>query len=95
MFTRTSRRWSWTGDQKARIVTENYAGGDTVCGVARRHDLTRQRLFTWAPVGAWRSLDGEDSLRFALAIVEAEFRSINSFFATGAKNCFLAHRHRE
>ena len=47
VFTGTGRRRSWTADEKAGIVAESYAEGDTVCSVARRHGLTPQQLFTW------------------------------------------------
>ena len=47
VFTGAGRRRAWTGEEKARIVAESYAGDDTVCGVARRHGLTPQQLFTW------------------------------------------------
>jgi transposase len=43
----TGRRPSWTADEKAEIVAESYADGDTVCSVARRHGLTPQQLFAW------------------------------------------------
>ena len=33
--------------EKAAIVAESEAKGETVCGVARRHGLTPQQLFTW------------------------------------------------
>lgn len=47
VFTGTGRRRSWTAEEKAQIVADSYAEGDTVCGVARRHGLTPQQLFTW------------------------------------------------
>ena len=47
VFTGAGRRRSWSGEEKARIVAESLADGDTVCGVARRHGLTPQQLFTW------------------------------------------------
>ena len=47
VFTGAGRRRAWTGEEKARIVAESCAGDDTVCGVARRHGLTPQQLFTW------------------------------------------------
>jgi transposase len=47
VFTGSGRRRSWTADEKAEIVAESYADGDTVCSVARRHGLTPQQLFTW------------------------------------------------
>ena len=46
VFTGTGRRRSFTLAEKARIVAESYAGGDCVCGVARRHGLSSSQLFT-------------------------------------------------
>jgi transposase len=47
VFTGSGRRRSWSVQEKARIVAESYVEGDTVCGVARRHGLTPQQLFSW------------------------------------------------
>lgn len=47
LFTGEGRRRSWSADEKAAIVAESYAEGESVCGVARRHGLTSQQLFTW------------------------------------------------
>jgi transposase len=47
VFTGAGRRRSWSAAEKAAIVAESYGGGETVCGVARRHGLTPQQLFTW------------------------------------------------
>ena len=47
VFTGGGRRRSFTAADKAAIVEESYAGGDSVCGVARRHGLTPQQLFGW------------------------------------------------
>ena len=47
VFTGAGRRRSFTAAEKAAIVEESYAGGDSVCGVARRHGLTPQQLFGW------------------------------------------------
>jgi transposase len=47
LFTGAGRRRSWSAAEKAAIVAESYAEGETVCGVARRHGLTPQQLFTW------------------------------------------------
>lgn len=73
VFTGTGRRRSWTTEEKAKIVAESYAEGDTVCSVARRHGLTPQQLFTWrrqarqpmAPIAT-----GETPL-FVPAVIEA------------------------
>jgi len=47
VFTGSGRRRSWSAEEKALIVAESYAESDTVCGVARRHGLTPQQLFSW------------------------------------------------
>ncbi len=47
VFTGGGRRRSFTSAEKAAIVEESYAGGVSVCGVARRHGLTPQQLFGW------------------------------------------------
>src|SRR5215472_12861832 len=47
VFTGAGRRRSWSADEKAAIIAESYSAGETVCGVARRHGLTPQQLFTW------------------------------------------------
>jgi transposase len=47
VFTGTGRRRRWPAEQKAQIIAESYAGGETVSSVARRHGLTPQQLFGW------------------------------------------------
>jgi hypothetical protein len=47
VFTGAGRRRAWSGEQKAQIVGESYAGGEAVSAVARRHGLTLQQLFGW------------------------------------------------
>jgi transposase len=47
LITGPERRREWSVEDKERIVAESYAGRDTVCGVARRHGLSPQQLFTW------------------------------------------------
>ncbi len=47
VFTGGGRRRSFTAAEKAAIVDESYVGGDSVCGVARRHGLTPQQVFGW------------------------------------------------
>lgn len=47
VFTGAGRRRSWSAAEKAAIIAESYGTGETVCGVARRHGLTPQQLFTW------------------------------------------------
>src|SRR4051794_4188904 len=40
-------RRSWSADEKRRIVEESFRPGASVAGVARRHDLNANLLFTW------------------------------------------------
>ena len=47
VFTGAGRRRKWSGEEKARIVAEIVASGDSVCAVARRHGLSPQQLFGW------------------------------------------------
>jgi transposase len=47
VFTGAGRRRSWSGEDKARIVAEIVASGQSVCAVARRHGLSPQQLFGW------------------------------------------------
>jgi transposase len=47
IFTGAGRSRDWSAEEKARIVAESYDAGETVCGVARRHALSPQQLFTW------------------------------------------------
>src|SRR5438067_13228221 len=51
VFTGAGRRRTWSAAEKAAILAESYGGGETVCGVARRHGLTPQQLFTWRRLG--------------------------------------------
>lgn len=72
VFTGSGRRRAWTAEQKAQIVAETYASGETVSGVARRHGLTPQQLFSWRrhsrQEAQHRSDDNEAA--FARVIVE-------------------------
>lgn len=47
IFTGAGGRRQWAPEVKAQIVAESYGPGVTVSGVARRHGLTVQQLFTW------------------------------------------------
>jgi transposase len=47
IFTGAGRRRKWSEEDKARIVAEIVASGDSVCAVARRHGLSPQQLFGW------------------------------------------------
>jgi transposase-like protein len=45
VFTGAGRRRKWSEEDKAGIVAEIVASGDSVCAVARRHGLSPQQLF--------------------------------------------------
>jgi transposase len=47
VFTGAGRRRKWSDEDKARIVSETVASGESVCAVARRHGLSPQQLFGW------------------------------------------------
>jgi len=47
VFTGAGRRRVWTAHDKAVIVAESFSGRETVCAVARRHDLSPSQLFAW------------------------------------------------
>lgn len=71
VFTGEGRRRQWSAGEKAAIVAESYAGGETVCGVARRHGLTPQQLFTWRRLSR-RDLRAEaEPALFVPAVIEA------------------------
>ena len=69
----TGRRRRWSAEQKAEIVAESYAGGESVSAVARRHGLTAQQLFAWRRAASRRAEEGagEDPLTFAPVMVDA------------------------
>jgi transposase len=73
VFTGTGRRRAWAADEKARIIAESYAGGETVSAVARRHGLTPQQLFGWRRESRQRAESEADErgLAFTPVIVEA------------------------
>jgi transposase len=47
MFNSPSKRRTFTADEKARIVTESYTSGESVCALARRHGLMPSQVFAW------------------------------------------------
>ena len=72
VFTGAGRRRKWSGEDKARIVAEIVASGDSVCAVARRHGLSPQQLFGWRRQlreSAARHSEAEE-LQFVPAVVD-------------------------
>ncbi len=47
VLTGPGRRRKWTDDDKARIVEETLRPGAVVAEVARRWQVSSQRVFTW------------------------------------------------
>jgi transposase len=73
VFTGAGRRRKWSGEDKARIVAEIVASGDSVCAVARRHGLSPQQLFGWRRQlreSAARHSEAEE-LQFVPTVVDA------------------------
>jgi transposase len=46
-------RRRWSEDEKRAMVAETFAEGQTVNGVARRHNITRSMLFGWRKCSSW------------------------------------------
>ena len=67
VFTGAGRRRRWSMEQKAEIIAESYADGETVCAVARRHGLTPQQLFGWRRAARRRAQ--ESGVAFAPVLV--------------------------
>lgn len=68
VFTGAGRRRSWSAGEKAAIIAESYAEGETTCAVARRHGLTPQQLFTWRRLA--RGTRTVETPAFVPAVVE-------------------------
>ena len=72
VFTGAGRRRKWSDEDKARIVAEIVASGESVCAVARRHGLSPQQLFGWRRQlreSAARH-SGTEELQFVPAVVD-------------------------
>ncbi|WP_461349528.1 IS66-like element accessory protein TnpA [Bradyrhizobium sp. USDA 4451] len=72
VFTGAGRRRKWSDEDKARIVAEIVASGDSVCSIARRHGSSPQQLFGWRR--QLREAAGghsEEEVQFVPAVVDA------------------------
>jgi transposase len=69
IITGAERRRSWSSADKERLVAESYAGRDTVSGVARRHGLLPQQLFTWRREARRRGAVAGEPVSFAPIVV--------------------------
>jgi transposase len=68
VFTGAGRRRAWSADDKARIVAEIVASGDSVSAVARRHGLSPQQLFGWRRE---LQVSQAEELQFVPAVLDA------------------------
>ncbi len=73
VFTGAGRRRKWSNEDKARIVAETVASGESVCAVARRHGLSPQQLFGWRRQlrEAAAGQSEAEELQFVPAVVDA------------------------
>jgi transposase len=69
VFSGVGGRRRWSPDDKARIVEETLAPGETVSEVARRYDIRPQQLFGWRR--GMRTVDPEPPMSFVPALIEA------------------------
>jgi transposase len=75
VFTGAGRRRKWRHEDKARIVAEIVASGDSVCAVARRHGLSPQQLFGWRRQLREAAASEAEELQFVPAVVDAVART--------------------
>ena len=70
VFTGAGRRRKWSNEDKARIVAETVASGDSVCAVARRHGLSPQQLFGWRRQLREAAAGNSEEVKFVPAVVD-------------------------
>ena len=72
VFTGAGRRRTWSDEDKARIVAEIVASGESVSAVARRHGLSPQQLFGWRRElqGSQTALSHAEELEFVPAVLD-------------------------
>ncbi len=73
VFTGAGRRRTWSDEDKARVVAEIESSGELVSGVARRHGLSPQQLFSWRrQIREAQAVNSKDNeVRFVPAVVAA------------------------
>jgi len=73
VFTGAGRRRTWSDEDKARIVAEIVASGESVSAVARRHGLPPQQLFGWRRElqSSQTALSHAEELQFVPAVLDA------------------------
>jgi transposase len=73
VITGTGRRRRWPAESKAQIIAESFFGEAPVSGVARRHGLRPQQLFSWrqqARIGEL-AVNGGDTPAFVPMITDS------------------------
>ena len=72
VFTGAGRRRTWSDEDKARIVAEIVASGESVSAVARRHGLSPQQLFGWRRElqASQTALSPAEELQFVPAVLD-------------------------
>ena len=72
VFTGASRPRTWSDEDKARIVAEIVASGESVSAVARRHGLSPQQLFGWRRElqASQTALSHTEELQFVPAVLD-------------------------
>jgi transposase len=72
VFTGAGRRRTWSDEDKARIVAEIVASGESVSAVARRHGLLPQQLFGWRRElqASQTTLSHAEELQFVPAVMD-------------------------
>lgn len=72
VFTGAGRRRTWSDEDKARIVAEIVARGESVSAVARRHGLSPQQLFGWRRElqASQTALSYAEDLQFVPAVLD-------------------------
>ena len=73
VFTGAGRRRTWRAEDKALIVAEILASGDSVSAVACRHGLSPQQLFGWRRElqASQTALSHPEELQFVPAVLAA------------------------
>jgi transposase len=76
VFTGAGRRRTWSDEDKARIVAEIVASGESVSAVARRHGLSPQQLFGWRQElqASQAALSHAEELQFVPAVLDVIVR---------------------
>ena len=72
VFTGAGRRRTWSDEDKARIVAEIVASGESVSAVARRHGLSPHQLFGWRRdlQASQTALSHAEELQFVPAVLD-------------------------